>query len=177
MKFRAKSEDTRNFIKLKGGESVTGVFRGDPYDFRIHWLQKEQRSVLCEGKEKCPVCELGNKSSFRFRVNFIVKEGEAYVAKVLEQGWTSYQALMNLQESGYDLEKQIMVITRQGTGLNTSYSFIPSPKGLATPDSLKQIAAVKLNDLGHVTEAEKEPPEGPHSVHEDPGPSDEDIPF
>lgn len=173
MKFRAKSEDSRNFIKLKADESVTGVFRGDPFDYRIHWLQKEQRSVLCEGKE-CPVCQLGDKSKFRFRVNFVVREGEGYLAKVLEQGWTSYQAMINLQESGYDLEKQVIVITRRGTGLNTSYTIIPSPKGQLNLEQQGKIAVVKLNDLGHITDEEKEPAEIPS---QDPGPTDADIPF
>ena len=174
LNFKAKSEETRNFLKLKSGESIQGVFRGDPYDFRIHWLQKEQRSVLCEGKDKCPVCKLGEKSSFRFRINFITRDGEGYVAKVFEQGWQSYQALINLQESGYDLEKQIMMISRQGTGLNTAYSIIPSPKGLLTPEHQAKMRDVKLNELGHITEAETEPPT---AVNEPPHHTDEDIPF
>jgi hypothetical protein len=164
VKFKAKSEDTRHFIKLKSGESIQGVFRGDPYDFRIHWLKAESRSVVCDGKELCKLCASGDKSSFRFRLNFIVKEGEDYLAKVIEQGWTSYQALINLQESGYDLEKQIIQISRQGTGLNTSYSIIPSPKGMVTPDKEALINAVVLNDLGHVTEEETEPAEIPSSL-------------
>jgi hypothetical protein len=172
LKFKAKSEDTRNFIKLKAGESIQGVVKGDPYDFRIHWLPKEQRSVLCEGKAACPVCESGEKSSFRFRINFIVKDGEDYTAKILEQGWTSYQALINLQESGYDLEKQLIMINRQGTGLNTSYSIIPSPKGFLTPEVMAKLQSVKLNELGHITEAETEPVD-PMKVNE----NDSDISF
>lgn len=172
MKFRAKSQDTRNFIKLKAGESIQGVFQGDPYEFKTHWLQNEQRSVLCDNPALCAVCKLGDKPKFRFRVNFVVKEGDAYAAKVLEQGWTSYQALENLQESGYNLEKQIIVITRQGAGLNTSYSIIPSPKGLINGDAEVKIKEVKLNDLGHVTEAEKEPAEVVPPAH-----TDEDLPF
>ena len=174
MKFKAKSEDTRNFIKLKSGESVTGVFRGDPYEFRIHWLTDESRATLCSQKKDCELCKI-KKSSFRFRVNFIVPEGNLFVAKVLEQGWISFQALMKLQESGYDLEKQIIQISRQGSGLSTTYSIIPSPKGIVTPQQQKALEGVKLNELGHITEAETEPEpiEMQRLLHS----RDEEIPF
>lgn len=176
LKFKAKSEETRNFLKLQSGESIQGVFKGDPFDFRIHWIKNEQRSVVCEGRETCSVCKLGEKSGFRFRINFIARDGEGYIAKVFEQGWTTYQALIKLQESGYDLENQIMMISRQGTGLNTAYSIIPSPKGLLNSEQLGRIREIKLNELGHITEAENEPID-PAKANEPPHHTDEDIPF
>lgn len=177
MIFKAKSEDTRNFIKLKDKEKIQGVFRGDPEDFRIHWADK--KSSLCKG-DHCGLCAQGNESKFRFRINFITPEGEGYVAKILEQGWQTYEALMQLQESGYDLEMHLMIISRIGTGLNTQYSIIPSPKGMIPANKVALINAVKLNDLSHKvqTQAAAEPaPADLPPLDADPGITDDDIPF
>lgn len=169
MKFRPKSEDTRNFVKLKDGESIVGVFRGELYEFKKHWA--DNRSTLCEGVESCVLCKAGQKPTFRFRANFLVKEGkDEYVAKVLEQGWTFYGLLRTLNEGDYDLEKYVMKITRNGTGLTTSYSVIPAPNGLVSSETEKKLKDVVLNDLGHITEGENEPAEPPPH-------GDEDIPF
>lgn len=156
MKFKPKNEDTRNFLKLKAGETVTGIFRGELYDFRIHWA--DNRSTICPGPDTCEICREGNKSKFRFRVNFVVKEGEGYVAKVTEQGWTFYEVLRSLNEGDYPLEKYVMKITRHGERLNTTYTVIPAPSGLVSAELEKKLELVKLNDLGHITDAENEPP-------------------
>lgn len=166
MKFKPKFEDTRNFLKLKPSESVSGTFRGDPYDFKIHW--NDNRSILCPGKEKCDLCIAGEKPKFRFRVNFIMKEGNDYVAKVIEQGWTFYETLRSLNESDYELEKYMMKITRQGSGMNTSYTIIPAPNGLLTSEVEKKVSQVVLNNIGHITEHENESSENT---------TDADIPF
>lgn len=168
MKFLPKSEDTRNFLKLKDGETLKGVFRGEFNHFRIHW--SDSRSVLCTGKEACDLCMKGDKSKFRFRANFIVKDGEAYVAKVIEQGWNFYETLRALNEGDYELEKYVMKITRNGTGLHTSYAAIPAPNGLVNTQMEAVLSKVQLNNLGHITESEVEPIDAP--------PADlSDIPF
>lgn len=156
MKFRDKSTGGgKNFLKLKAGESVRGVFRGDPYEFRQHWTAN--RGVKCEGAS-CELCKSGDKSSFRFRLNLVIQENGALAAKVFEQGWTVYELLKALHEGDYDLEKHFMKITRHGTGTDTSYSIVPVPNGAVSKDTDKQIAAVKLADLSHqaAEEAEEE---------------------
>lgn len=117
------------FVKLKGGESVRGVFVGDPVDFMKAFKE-------------------GDKPSFRFRINFVTQENGAYVAKIFEQGKTSYQALRTLNDQGYELDKHIMIISRQGdTKDTTTYSILPAPKGNLTTEQSEQVSKVKLNDL------------------------------
>lgn len=170
MEFKPKSEDTRNFVKLKDKESIVGVFRGKFYEYRTHWA--DGRSTICPGKEQCDLCKAGNKSKFRFRVNFVVKEGDGYGARVLDQTWTVYETLRALQEDYHPLEKYIVKITRHGSGLqDTSYTVIPVPNALIDHEKEKKIDAVALNNLSHITEAETEPPASP------PPYGDEDIPF
>ena len=62
MNFRERkvtSEDSLPFIKLQDGESVIGLFAGDPYEFYQHW--EGNRSVICPGKATCAKCQAGDK--------------------------------------------------------------------------------------------------------------------
>lgn len=153
MKFRSNSEGTMNLIRLKSGESLRGVFRGDVHEFKQHW--SENRSVVCPGLNLCEKCANGEKASFRFSINFVLKENEHYIAKVWEQGWQTYLALKALHEGGYDLEKYLMKISRSGATKNdTTYSIVPVPNGLLSPAQLVEVSKVKLVQLG---DEKKEP--------------------
>lgn len=136
----------KNYLKLKAGESVRGVFRGNPFPFEQHW--HNNKSSVCLG-EACPLCKSGNKASFRFRINFVASENGGYTAKVFEQGWTAYEILRSLHESDYDLEKTIVKITRSGAGTDTTYSIVPAPRWEVTPDIEKKISETKLNNLSN----------------------------
>lgn len=146
MKFRAKKpegEGGATFLKLKDGESVKGVFRGDPFDFESHW---KNGSVPCPGAG-CEFCAQGEAPAFRFRINLVVKENGAYTAKLWEQGWRVYEALQGLDVSGYDLEKTAVQVTRRGSDKNnTTYSILPIPNAELSEDQLKAIGDTKLHD-------------------------------
>lgn len=156
MKFKTKIEDSRNYLRLKDGESVFGVFRGDLFEYKLHWA--ENRSVVCSESSQCELCQTGNKAKFRFRVNFLEKEGNTFIAKIFEQGWAVYDALRTMNETDYDLEKYAMKISRKGFGLNTAYSILPVPNGMVREETEKKLMAIQLNDLGHIGETEKEAP-------------------
>lgn len=135
-----------DYVKLKSGDSIRGVFRGEPHVFYSHW--KDGRPYACEGRDICGKCAVGDKTSFRFKINFIVKENETYVTKVWEQGWTVFLDLKALNEGGYDLEKFLMKISRTGSTMNdTKYSVVPVPNGQLSPIQLGHLANVKLVSL------------------------------
>ena len=146
MKFRAKKpegEGGATFLKLKDGESIKGVFRGDPFDFQSHW---KGGSVACTGAD-CDFCAKGEEPSFRFRINFVVKENGAYVAKLWEQGWRVYESLQGLDASGYNLEETPVQISRRGSDKNnTTYNVLPVPNAALTEEHLAALKAVKLHD-------------------------------
>src|SRR6266850_4543563 len=128
MNFAAKSAlSSKNFFKLKNGESVAVVFVGEPYDFKQHWIN--QKPSLCTQNSDCPQCKRGNKPSFRFRLNGVVREGEEYVCKIWEGGWTIYENLMVINGE-YPLEKTALKITRKGDGTDTTYPMIPARESL-----------------------------------------------
>lgn len=151
MKFNASggSEngiDSKNFIRLKNDkQSVVGVFRGDPFDYKTHWISN--RTQTCKGSN-CSYCANGNKPQFKFLVNFVIYENNQYMVKIFEQGWTVYESMKALNED-FDLEKTIVKITRRGTGRdNTTYSILPIPGNpRLTPERERMIAALSLYDL------------------------------
>lgn len=162
----------KNFLKIADGKSVVGIFRGDPREIQTHWIGS--RSYICTEDASCQHCQAGLDPSFRFRINVIINENGAYVAKVWEQGKRVYNQLAALAESGYELEKTIVQISRQGdTKDNTVYTVLPRPGKLGIVDAVteKKIASVALIPLG----GDEKPAEP--VVQEHGGVTEDDIPF
>lgn len=120
------------FLKLKDKESVYGVFLGELYEFFTVW--KDGKSQVAS--------ETTPKSAFRFRINFVVKEGNEYVAKIFENGATVYHDMKGLHEE-YDLEKIVVKMTRNGAGLDTTYSLVPILK-IPVSAEVKKVALQAL---------------------------------
>lgn len=126
-----------NYVRLKDKESITGIFRGDIYDFYSLWEN---------GKPKI-VEESVFGARFRFKINFVVKEGSTYLVKIFEQSQTVYQQLSELHDE-YDLEKTLIKITRNGSGKNdTTYTLMPLRQEVPE-ETLKHLATLPLNPLG-----------------------------
>lgn len=148
MRFKDAASDSGGeklpFLKLKDGEEITGVFKGLLYEFYQVWDTKEIFPW------DTPRNERPANASFRFRVNFITKEGASYVAKVMEQGSTIYNAIRDLNEE-YALEETVVKIKRTGsTKDDTRYSILPvAPKGQPTPAGWTVINKVPLIKLEH----------------------------
>lgn len=127
-----------DYVKLKDGDSVKGVFVGAP----VFWHQ-----IWQPGGRPTIVPRFTKGASFRFRINLVVAEGGAYVAKVLEQGKTVWDTLKSLNDE-YPLENYTMKVTRKGSGKeDTTYSVLPAAGGELTGEQKAKIAAVKLHDL------------------------------
>lgn len=162
---QAESTNLLPFLKLKDGDKVYGVFKGDIYEYHQIWAEKKVVPAGTPG------------AAFRFRINFIVKDGASYVAKVLEQGGTVYDFLKDLNES-YPLETTVVEIKRTGSGKDdTRYSILPLPQAKQpTPQAWSLINKVKLHHLQHSAVVSPEPDfDLPHDTQ---GPEGfEDIPF
>lgn len=163
------SSNSQNFLRLKDKESVKGVFRGEPKTFYTHWNGKH--SIECVGKDKCENCKRGEKARFRFRVNFITKEGNdkdgyQYVSKIFEQGPRAYDDIVALIKEGFDLNKQIISISRSGTSLqDTKYKVMPSANGVIDEKMENLIKEVPLQSLAF--EKPKQEESAPDYVIED----------
>jgi hypothetical protein len=129
-----------NFLRLKDGETVTGILRGDLYSFF---------SVGFGANTK--VVGPGEGGKERYRHNIVVKEGDGYVAKIWEFGSKIYDDLSALEASGWDLQNTLITIARKGsTKENTKYTVTPVKKEPA-PATMKIIESLELNTLEHTS--------------------------
>ena len=159
MKFRddLPEPDTGKFLKLKDGESVAGVFRGEPYIFYNKWVNGKTQLV----EEGCP------DGKMRFRLNFVVNEPTGLVVKIFENGRTVYDQLKEINDE-YDLEKTIIKISRKGEKLETTYTILPLIN--KNVDSvLEKINNLELHSLVHE--------ETNNGAGREPLPSEEGAPF
>ena len=160
--------DSSLFVRLKAGDKINGVFRGDPKIFRLHWIGG--RSHRCQGKDLCEHCAGGDKPKFRFMLNFITKVDNVWLAKIYEGGYQTYKALKELHESDYNLEETAVSIKREGEGTDTRYIVMPLKNngGLKAAD-FKAVGAIPLNPFGDDEKAADTPAEETDS--------NEDVPF
>lgn len=153
-----ESHGPSNYLKLKDGESKIGVFRGEPYEFRIKW--ENNKSVVVE--------ETDPNNFNRFKLNFITQENGVFVAKVWEFGLTVYDQLSEINTE-YPLERTKVKVSRKGTGTDTTYNILPMLKEPIPPTTLAQIESVQLNMLDKAHSKPK--------TEETPWPSSDEIPF
>lgn len=154
------------FVKLKDKESVRGVFRGQPHEFFTHWLGNN-KSEVCTENEDCVHCNNNVRRTFRFRLNFVVKEDDLFRMKIFEQGGTVYELLKELNVD-YDLENYTVKITRNGAGKETTYTVLPLPKGEVSKESAEIFSKLPLNNLDPLTKEQ----DTPH-----PSETEDDVPF
>jgi len=157
------------FVKLEGnGDSITGVIVGKPYFFFSHW--DGGKSVLCPNTLKCNLCVEQVNQRQRFRVNFVVKENDRLVMKILEQGQKVYGVLQELAKGGYDLSETRVQITRRGKKLQTSYSVIPLPS--------KDLDLNAIREVKHLELVWKDKDDEPPPQEAPPEPmGEDDVPF
>ena len=151
-----------DFLKLKDGEFISGVFRGEPHEFYSKYNANNNTSFLVD--ENSP------GARFRFRVNFVTRDKETKDFKCLiwEQGATVYNLLKELNEE-YGLEKTVVKIKRKGEKLDTEYLIIPDGKANFNDVVKKAVEQVELQDLTTgLKEEEGQPPKAS---------SDDEIPF
>lgn len=140
------------FLKLQNNETVTGILTGDIYDF--HHIFAE-RKVVPPGTKG---------AAFRFRVNFVTKDAQGFVAKVWEQGAVVYNKLKDLDaiirkmsKGQQDLSTTVVEITRRGMTKDDTEYEITIADQQPTEQTWKVIAKVPLNKLEHVQKAQSKP--------------------
>lgn len=170
-KFRSDvgtSEGAGNFLRIKDGESHYVIFVGSPVEFYTLW----------EGNKTRVVPEGTPKANFRFRMNAVVKENNAHVVKIFENGATVYRMLATIEKEYGDLESVIVKVSRRGTGLETEYTLMPLRQEVP-PATRAQIAKLKMHDLAPVAQAKPEPAFDSQEPWPDEAPhqTDDDLPF
>ncbi len=135
--YSPKETGSNLFVKIKGGESATGVLLGEPRIYDAKWVNGKPVVV--------PATDPDGK--FRFRVNFVSKHEDKWVPKILEGGKSVFNAIKKLKNVGYNLNETVVDYSREGNTQNdTEYSVTATPIKL-TPDDIAQLGLLNLNDL------------------------------
>lgn len=133
------------FLKIAPGTSVSGVFRGEPFEFWQKWPKGGDKQVFYDREEA-----MAANAKSRFKLNFITKDDEGkLVAKVWEFGLGAYNELAEINAE-YPLEETVIKITRKGEGKNTEYTLLPLVRQPLTKKQLAEIDAVELINLAPV---------------------------
>lgn len=122
------------FVKLEDGESVVGVFYGDPEHANVKFDRQAKKWVK-------------DPTAFRFRLNLLIEDQGVLVSKIYEGGSTVYTQLRELHKTGYALPVTKVKLTRKGTGTDTVYTILPIPHGNLTPEETAKYSKVPLKDL------------------------------
>jgi len=150
------------FVKLKDGQFITGVLAGEVKFYEKIWKDRPDQPTQ------------------RFKMNLLVKENGAISAKILDQGPSVWNQLVDMKEAGYNLLRTTIKISRKGSGkFDTEYTIMPIPNGVIDDISFSSLAAVKLNDL---EKKESGPEKGPLAKPQDdlgspPQWTEDDVPF
>lgn len=150
---RKKGLGKENFLSLNDKEEVTGLFRGEIYTFKRHWVSNRGTECIGEGCHFCRdddeynATEKDNSKrrfpAFRFRVNFVTTKDGQWVAKIFEGGGETYDLLSSLDKK-FDLAKTVVDIARRGLKQNTKYDILPRVDQPLTKEMSSKINAVPL---------------------------------
>jgi len=143
MPFKEKptgSSGSSLFLKIKDGESVKGVFRGEQVE---HW-------ILWGPSGSSPATKDTPKADWKCKRNFIVRENGALVAKIFDFGRTIGDQIEMLEKAGYDMEKTVVMISRKGQQLQSKYTLVAIKESDVTPMMEEELKHVKLKPLTEV---------------------------
>lgn len=140
---KAREESGGLFIRLKDGDAIEGVFRGEPYCFYQKFKDPNEYTEWAEGR------------AFKFKINFITRENGAPVAKIFQGGARVRDILLDaIDEYGIDT---VFKIKRTGSEKETTrYSILF--KTALTPEQLDLINKVELHSLERRLRDEEPPP-------------------
>ncbi len=177
MKFRKQEEKSgsgaagaSDYVKLKDGEAITLILRGEIYSFySVYGKQGEALSTDYGAAEK-------------HKVNVIINEGGVLKAKIFQFSGPLYTQFVKINErcekNRSDITKHKVKVARTGSGAkDTRYSAIENdePLSLKVLDAIEKIPLITLGQA----KPKNLPPSSGADDFGDPPPESafEDIPF
>lgn len=142
----SNSQEKVDFYKIKPGNNNRFRIAGKPGVIDIHWeksVDGMNKKILCPGND-CHICKMGKTPQTRYQVLVIDREDNK--VKVLEGGPTIFNQIKNYaKEEDYgDPTKYDFKINKEGTGRETKYTLMPSPKKSDyTDEELELISTAK----------------------------------
>lgn len=138
------------YIKLVPGINVMRVV-GLPYETEIHWeetIDGAKKRLVCSGVG-CPICKAGHVPQKKFQVLVIDRTDNKL--KILEGGNSIFRQIKDyaMDPEYGDPSKYDIKIKKEGTGRETKYTIVASPKKteLTAEESALLKDAKTLSDL------------------------------
>lgn len=123
------------YTKFENGSTIIRILDNEPFSFWSHWLQKQQTSVTCIGKD-CPICNViraqkANKETPQYsstqRHCVRVWNYKEERLEVMIQGRTFFSQLLDLHKEVGDITTYDIKVIRKGEGTQTTYTLLPQP--------------------------------------------------
>lgn len=118
-----------NFFKLDDGENRLRICtKALEVEYHEDKSGGKYSTTICPGKEKCTLCKTGKSTKFKYA--FLVlsrKDNKPYVYEAPITVFRQVVAYDTNDEYG-DVRKYDITIKKEGTGRNTAYTVIASPK-------------------------------------------------
>ena len=146
-----KAEKTP-YTKFENGNTLIRILDDEPFSFWSHWLQKQQTSVTCMGRD-CPICNIiaqmkankaeqiySNSKRHAIRIwNYTTGKME-----IMIQGKTFFTDLLTLHKEVGDLKTYDIKVVRKGSGTDTKYTLLPQRESEFEHES--DVAEVNMAD-------------------------------
>lgn len=121
--------DATPYVKLQPGENRMRIV-GLPYEVDIHWeetVDGSKKRIVCLGSG-CPICKAGHIPQKRFQILVIDRTDNKL--KILEGGNSIFRQVKDYaMDPDYgDPTKYDIKIKKEGSGRETKYSVMASPK-------------------------------------------------
>ena len=123
-------------LKLKAGQNQVRLV-SNPYECQVHWedtVDGTHKRIVCNG-QGCLICNAGHTQQKRFQVLVIDRnDGEV---KILEGGNAIFNQIKTYaMDPDYgDPRNYDIKITKNGSGRDTRYTVVPSPKQFPLSDA------------------------------------------
>lgn len=128
----SEKEGSGIFIKLKDGQSIEGVFRGDPFVFFSIFKDPKEYNEKVKG------------AMLKFKINFFVKENNEWQRKIFQQGNTFLKDLIEFKDE-YGLDHVFKIKRKGSTKDDTKYHILP--KGPISKEDLEIVNKLGLLPL------------------------------
>lgn len=164
MKFKEHASESStgagSFLKISDGESISGVFVGEVYEFYTKWVGGKSLVTASDDAD----------AKLRFRCNFITteKNSEELAVKIWEFPLMIYNQLKEINEE-YPLEETKVKITRKGTGTNTEYTIMPlvGGKNALKAEQVALLKKIPLLKLEKKASQPVSPPTGERDIEQE----------
>ena len=138
----------KHYTKFNEGNNLIRILDNEPFSYWSHWLNKQQTSVACMGKD-CPICAIiaqmkANKetpiytSTMRHAIriwNYTTNQME-----IMIQGKNFFNDLLTLHKEVGDITSYDIKVVRKGEGTETKYTLLPTvPKDFAITDGITEV--------------------------------------